>query len=32
MDAGRVLRVVSEGGGTRQFGGAVRKLALRIGT
>jgi hypothetical protein len=32
MDAGRVLRVVSEGGGTRQFGSAVRKLVLRIGT
>jgi uncharacterized protein (DUF4213/DUF364 family) len=32
IGAGRVLRVVSEGGGTRQFGSAVRKLALRIAT
>ena len=32
IDAGRVLRVVSEGGGTRQFGDAVRKLVLRIAT
>jgi uncharacterized protein (DUF4213/DUF364 family) len=32
VDAGHVLRVVSEGGGTRQFGDAARKLALRIGT
>ncbi len=28
--AERALRVVSEGGGTRQFGGAVRKLTLRL--
>jgi uncharacterized protein (DUF4213/DUF364 family) len=28
--AARLLRVVSEGGGTRQFGGAVRKLTVRI--
>ena len=26
----RVLRVVSEGGGTRQFGNAVRKVSLRL--
>jgi uncharacterized protein (DUF4213/DUF364 family) len=26
----RVLRIVSEGGGTRQFGGAVRKVTLRL--
>lgn len=32
VDAGHLLRVVSEGGGTRQFGDAARKLALRIGT
>jgi uncharacterized protein (DUF4213/DUF364 family) len=32
VDAGRVLRIVSEGGGTRQLGGAVRKLTLRIDT
>lgn len=31
VDAQRVLRVVSEGGGTRQFGSAVRKLTLRCG-
>ena len=29
VDAPRVLRIVSEGGGTRQFGAAVRKLSLR---
>jgi uncharacterized protein (DUF4213/DUF364 family) len=32
VDAERILRVVSEGGGTRQFGSAARKLALRIAT
>ena len=26
----RVLRIVSEGGGTRQFGAAVRKLTVRL--
>jgi uncharacterized protein (DUF4213/DUF364 family) len=31
VDAERVLRIVCEGGGTRQLGGAVRKLTLRIG-
>jgi uncharacterized protein (DUF4213/DUF364 family) len=31
VDAPQVLRVVSEGGGTRQFGRAVRKLTLRTG-
>ena len=30
VDAERVLRVVSEGGGTRQFGRAARKLTLRL--
>lgn len=30
-DADRVLQVVSEGGGTRQFGRAVKKLAIRMG-
>ncbi len=30
IDASYVLRVVSEGGGTRQFGRAARKLTLRI--
>jgi uncharacterized protein (DUF4213/DUF364 family) len=30
-DADRVLRVVSEGGGTRQFGAAVRKLTFQAG-
>ncbi|MDP6775507.1 MAG: DUF364 domain-containing protein [Candidatus Latescibacteria bacterium] len=30
LDADRVLRIVSEGGGTRQFGPAVRKLSVRI--
>jgi uncharacterized protein (DUF4213/DUF364 family) len=29
-DPGRILQIVSEGGGTRQFGRAVRKLSLRI--
>jgi len=29
-DAARVFRVVSEGGGTRRFGGAVRKLCVRV--
>ncbi|MBM3744862.1 MAG: hypothetical protein FJW34_03580 [Acidobacteria bacterium] len=29
-DAERVLRVVSEGGGTRRFGSAVRKLCVRL--
>jgi len=28
---GKILQIVSEGGGTRQFGGAVRKLSLRLG-
>jgi len=31
VDAPRVLRVVSEAGGTRHFGHAIRKLTLRIG-
>jgi hypothetical protein len=31
IDPGRVLRFVSEGGGTRQFGRSVRKLTLRAG-
>jgi len=31
VDAAQVLRVVSEGGGTRQFGRAARKVSLRIG-
>lgn len=30
VDAPQVLRIVSEGGGTRQFGRAVRKLTLRL--
>lgn len=30
VDPNRILRIVSEGGGTRQFGGAVRKLNLRL--
>lgn len=30
VDSARLLRVVSEGGGTREFGMAVRKLALRL--
>lgn len=30
MDAAHVLRIVSEGGGTRQLGSAVRKLTLRM--
>lgn len=29
-DPGRILQIVSEGGGARQFGPAVRKLSLRI--
>jgi uncharacterized protein (DUF4213/DUF364 family) len=29
-DADRLLRIVSEGGGTRRFGVAVRKLVLRL--
>ncbi|MBN2320541.1 MAG: DUF364 domain-containing protein [Acidobacteria bacterium] len=29
-DTGRILQIVSQGGGTRQFGRAVRKLSLRI--
>jgi uncharacterized protein (DUF4213/DUF364 family) len=29
-DSARLLRVISEGGGTREFGMAVRKLALRL--
>jgi uncharacterized protein (DUF4213/DUF364 family) len=31
IDPGRVLRLVSEGGGTRQLGRSVRKLTLRAG-
>jgi uncharacterized protein (DUF4213/DUF364 family) len=30
VDSARLLRAVSEGGGTRDFGTAVRKLALRL--
>jgi hypothetical protein len=30
-DAARILRTVSEGGGTRQFGDAVKKLTVRAG-
>jgi uncharacterized protein (DUF4213/DUF364 family) len=30
LDAQRILRIVSEGGGTRKFGAAVRKLTLRV--
>jgi uncharacterized protein len=30
IDPARVLQIVSEGGGTRQFIGATRKLALRL--
>jgi uncharacterized protein (DUF4213/DUF364 family) len=30
IDADRVLQIVSEGGGTRSFGTAVRKLVLRL--
>jgi uncharacterized protein (DUF4213/DUF364 family) len=30
VDPGRVLRIVSEGGGTRQLGTAVRKLTVRL--
>lgn len=29
VDPDRILRIVSEGGGTRQFGRAVRKLSIR---
>ena len=29
VDAPQILRIISEGGGTRQFRGAVRKLTLR---
>jgi uncharacterized protein (DUF4213/DUF364 family) len=32
VDGQRVLRVISEGGGTRQFGSAVRKLIVRCGS
>ena len=31
VEADQVLRVVSEGGGTRQFGRAVQKLCVRLG-
>jgi hypothetical protein len=31
VDGQRVLRVISEGGGTRQFGSSVHKLTLRCG-
>ena len=30
VDPAQILRIVSEGGGTRQFGRAVRKLTLRL--
>ena len=30
VDAVKILQIVSEGGGTRQFGPAVRKLSLRL--
>jgi uncharacterized protein len=30
VDAPRILRIVSEGGGTRQFGSAARKISLRM--
>ncbi len=30
-DAGKILQIVSEGGGTRQFGSAVRKISYRMG-
>jgi uncharacterized protein (DUF4213/DUF364 family) len=30
VDVGRILQIVSEGGGTRQFGRAVRKLSFRM--
>jgi uncharacterized protein (DUF4213/DUF364 family) len=30
IDPERALRIVSEGGGTRQFGGAVKKLTARL--
>jgi uncharacterized protein (DUF4213/DUF364 family) len=32
IDPGRILQIVSEGGGTRQFGSAVRKLTFRMTT
>ena len=32
VDGQRVLRVISEGGGTRQLGSAVRKLTVRCGS
>jgi uncharacterized protein (DUF4213/DUF364 family) len=31
VDPAQILRIVSEGGGTRQFGRAVRKLTVRLG-
>lgn len=30
QDSGKILQIVSEGGGTRQFGSAARKLSLRL--
>jgi uncharacterized protein (DUF4213/DUF364 family) len=30
VDSGKILQIVSQGGGTRQFGRAVRKLSLRL--
>jgi uncharacterized protein len=30
VDPDRILKIVSEGGGTRQFGSSVRKLTLRL--
>ena len=30
MDSGRILQIVSQGGGTRQFGRAARKLSLHL--
>ena len=30
VDANRLMQIISEGGGTRQFGSAVRKVSLRI--
>jgi uncharacterized protein (DUF4213/DUF364 family) len=30
VDPGRILQIVSEGGGTRQFGRAVKKLSFRM--
>jgi uncharacterized protein len=32
LDTPRILQIVSEAGGTRKFGRAVRKLTMRIGT